>query len=508
MATKRKLSTKTYQEKYEIIKFCQANPTLKQKDIAEMFDLKPQTLSDYLKNKEKIFAALENPDARKGNIKRAKKCSFEDVDAALIIWFRQKSRALDTRLSGELMLQKANYFVGEFGHESTVSPGWIDRFKKRWGIAKAQKSGEAGGMGSSIVDDWKDVTLNDILNRYRPSDIYNASETGLFWQLLPDKSLSCSGKKQPKTRITLLVAANMDGSDKLPLYVIGRCNKPRAFKNIREIPVEYSANNNAWMTGALFENWLDKLDRRMAFEKRKVAMIVDNCSAHPHVELENVEIVFLPPNTANVTQPMDGGIIRDLKFHYRHAMTERRLEAAEKRTAFKWNILDAILAIKAAWSKVTAATIVDACRKVGFALQGTETPEDRKPFLTASTDIPESPAESFKNVWGRLVDIYGESTVPSLDKYVDIDANDTDTVQELTDAEIITLVREQETADVSDGETTGSDDTSPLPTVHDALKSLDTIRRFTMSMEDRSTVNYLLAIAQEFESAFMQEMPK
>ncbi len=66
-------------------------------------------------------------------------------------------------------------------------------------------------------------------------DIYNADEIGLFWQMLPEKALGFIGikvhrAKQPKTRMTVLVASNMLGSDKLPLLVIGKAKKPRALK--------------------------------------------------------------------------------------------------------------------------------------------------------------------------------------------------------------------------------------------------------------------------------------
>ena len=44
-------------------------------------------------------------------------------------------------------------------------------------------------------------------------------------------------------------------------------------------------------------------------------MIVDNCPAHPDIDLENIELVFLTPNTTSVNQPIDGGIIKNLKFH-------------------------------------------------------------------------------------------------------------------------------------------------------------------------------------------------
>ena len=61
-----------------------------------------------------------------------------------------------------------------------------------------------------------------ITEGYSPKDFYNADETGLFYKCTPDKTLAfkgerCSGGKLSKERITLLIGANMDGSDKLPL---------------------------------------------------------------------------------------------------------------------------------------------------------------------------------------------------------------------------------------------------------------------------------------------------
>ena len=75
-------------------------------------------------------------------------------------------------------------------------------------------------MNLDAVQEWNDGTIKDILQRYDACNIYNADETGLFWKLLPDNSLgflgrTYHGKKQPKERITLLVGANMDDSDKL-----------------------------------------------------------------------------------------------------------------------------------------------------------------------------------------------------------------------------------------------------------------------------------------------------
>ena len=77
------------------------------------------------------------------------------------------------------------------------------------------------------------------------------------------------------------------------------------------------------MDSALFEEWLRDLNMKFSVEDRKVAMIVYNCPAHPHIEnLSHMKLFFLPPNTTSVSQPMDKGVIRCLKAHYRRRMVK------------------------------------------------------------------------------------------------------------------------------------------------------------------------------------------
>lgn len=72
------------------------------------------------------------------------------------------------------------------------------------------------------------------------------------------------------------------------------------------------------MVSVLFEEWVRELNRKFLGEGRKVALIVDNCPAHPHVEgLKAIQLVFLPPNMMQKIQAMDQGVIRLLKAHYR-----------------------------------------------------------------------------------------------------------------------------------------------------------------------------------------------
>ena len=291
-------------------------------------------------------------ETRKGqspSLKPARLITNQDVDTALITWFRQHSENPDLRIDGLMLQKKANNFARAFGKDTEVTSSWIDQWKKRWGIGRTLKAGECGGFNEVTVEDWRNTALKNILEKYEPNDICNADETGLFWQMLPENSLGfiskkAHGSKQPKNRKTLFVGANMNGTDKLPLLVIGKSKKLRAFKNVRKFPVDYKANKKTWKGSDLFEQYLHKLDRKMKSDGRKIVLVLDNCPAHPHVKLENVEFAFLPPNTTSRTQPMDAGVIRNFKLHYRCILASRRLQAAENgHENFKWSLNDCLL---------------------------------------------------------------------------------------------------------------------------------------------------------------------
>ena len=182
------------------------------------------------------------------------------------------------------------------------------------------KFAEPLSVNKEVTEDWTVKTLKPLLEQYNPCDIYNADETGLFYKCLPSPTLTfkgqtCSGGKLSKDRFTLLVAPNMDESDKLPLLTIGKFEKPRCLKNIKSLPTSNKWNSKScWMTGKFFEEWVKKLDRSFLLKGRSVLLFIDNCAAHPHIkDLRAVKMVFLPPNTISVLQPCDQGIIQNLK---------------------------------------------------------------------------------------------------------------------------------------------------------------------------------------------------
>jgi len=67
--------------------------------------------------------------------------------------------------------------------------------------------------------------LPDIIKDCEPRNVFNADEIGFYWRAIPDgtlafKNAEVAGSKIAKDRVTLLLAFNMDGSEKLePLTI-------------------------------------------------------------------------------------------------------------------------------------------------------------------------------------------------------------------------------------------------------------------------------------------------
>ncbi|GBL66873.1 hypothetical protein AVEN_38221-1 [Araneus ventricosus] len=89
--------------------------------------------------------------------------------------------------------------------------------------------------------------------------------------------------------------------------VIGNAEKPRCFKNIdvRNLSVSWKSNKKAWMSTEIMSDWLVEFDNKMK-KKRKSILFMDNATSHPDdLKLKNINLVFLPPNTSSMLQPLD-----------------------------------------------------------------------------------------------------------------------------------------------------------------------------------------------------------
>ncbi|GFU25739.1 tigger transposable element-derived protein 1 [Trichonephila clavipes] len=166
---------------------------------------------------------------------------------------------------------------------------------------------------------------------YSADQLFNADETGLYWKKLPNRTYvakdekTASGHKASKDRVTLLLCSNASGDRILKPLLINKSLRPRALKgkDLKQLPAHWMANPKAWMTTAIFKEWFNNcfVPEVEAYIKKKsldfkVLLIVDNAASHPQLEHPNVQLVFLPPNTTSLIQPLDQGIIATFKKYY------------------------------------------------------------------------------------------------------------------------------------------------------------------------------------------------
>ncbi|KAG8239897.1 hypothetical protein J437_LFUL018517 [Ladona fulva] len=120
--------------------------------------------------------------------------------------------------------------------------------------------------------------------------IYNADESELFRQMLPDKKLAdlnekvAPGRKVIKARITFMTCANVTGKHKLPIFVVVNATKTLGFKSVT-LPVCYRGQKNAWVTRELFLDWFKtefvpavRQHMKSVNLPQRAVLLLDNCT--------------------------------------------------------------------------------------------------------------------------------------------------------------------------------------------------------------------------------------
>ncbi|KIK76974.1 hypothetical protein PAXRUDRAFT_17817 [Paxillus rubicundulus Ve08.2h10] len=183
----------------------------------------------------------------------------------------------------------------------------------------------------------------------------------------PDRGLADkqnSGIKGKKLRLTYLFTENADGSKKLPLLIIGKAQKPRAFKNKTgaQLGFYYRNNAKAWMTATLYQEWLSDWDTKLRSEDRKILLLQDNFSGHiVPATLTNIRVINFKPNLTAHVQPNDQGIICCFKAKYCARFINRAIHLYEAGTTpsqiYDIDQLEAMRLADDAWNEVDTTTI-------------------------------------------------------------------------------------------------------------------------------------------------------
>lgn len=486
---KRKNKQLTIDIKLHAIEEAEKNLTSKT-EIAKKYDVPLSTLCTWLKNKDSLRRARDSYAPER---KRLRMSNNVKIESALFLWVKDQ-RAHNIPITGASLQMKAQVLAECMGDVDFVANyGWLERFKKRhdiqFGVVYI-----APVIHGDPKDNWATVTLPNLMHNYHPNDIFNADEFGLFYKLLPNKSLMFKGEmcyegKMSKDRLSVLACANMTGSEKLPILVVGKVVKPRCFRGVKSLPTAYRANKRAWMTLELFIEWLWVQDCKFASENRKVALVVTSGTVHPDIAgLKAIELVFLPHDTSIHMQPMCQGIIADLKHNYRTILLCRLLSSMDAKR--QPTILQAMHFIQQAWSVVKQTTITQCFATSGFTLPAILTD---KPANEPNDNDDLSLAVLLNQLCDAGFEVCGSAT-----DYVAVDDHLVITGP-LTDEVIVSRVQPV-ISDKQDSDDNDDDPTDPPtdPPSHAAVVEMcEQIRLYLQSQADTDTYfPYINAIQQ------------
>ena len=121
---KRKRQELTLQEKVEVIDFKNKNPATALRQIANKFQCGKTQIQSILRDQQN----LRDKSTASGNAasKRASTCRFQDIDLAMLEWFR-KARSKNIPVSGPILQQKACAVAAQMGMGQVKSFKWMAR---------------------------------------------------------------------------------------------------------------------------------------------------------------------------------------------------------------------------------------------------------------------------------------------------------------------------------------------------------------------------------------------
>ena len=337
MAVRKEL---TLAKRVQVIEYAQNNPGVGSRSIAERFRCGRTQIQKILSQKETIlmdYAAMNVQSSRK----RCRVPTHADVNDAMYEWY-SLARERNIPVTGPMLQEEALQVASRLGNTTfKASNGWLEAFKKRHNIKQLVVSGESADVSDVAIEAWLE-RLPSILRGYSADDIWNQDETGCFYRALPEKSLAekkkqCHGGKKAKQRLTISFFVNAAGEKEVPV-VIGKAAKPRCFKGLNDttkpLGIPYYSNPKSWMTSEIMEDIVGKFNRKMQRKGRHALLLIDNAPSHSPTlreKFSNVKVVFLPKNTTSRLQPLDAGIIKNFKCHYRRCLIRHVLASIKKK---------------------------------------------------------------------------------------------------------------------------------------------------------------------------------
>ncbi|KAG1703262.1 hypothetical protein DVH05_028557 [Phytophthora capsici] len=419
----------------------------------EKFELEyvpSQAAMSYMLKKRAQFE-LVSGEGRDYKKLRTVKCP--EVDSALANWFLY-CQARRLKLPGDLVRHKARVFyellAPQLPESVTSAPpqfsnGWMHSFMGRHGFSLGGGKGSKGGRTPRVQEESDGrpkfapetsvISTPDHLKTavlgMLPENVYWLHETRLFYAMSPDRQAMPTGH-HPEKKMTMLLAVNGDGSDRLNPFFVGPHPLPADPNvNAEERPYQFACNHKAWMPPTMLRDWLMALDWRMRVTNRHIVLIVDSIAAMSvqKPSLSNVKLHFVERNHAGelCVRPLEVGIVASVKRRYRYQLLDYALDRREEGQFDLYDVpLQSVVEwVAQGWQQIPRSRIMAAFASVGV-LVTTDTGADIVPDNRADDKLDAQIQALLKRLKlispMRLIEVVS----PSAEKACDEDLTDAD----------------------------------------------------------------------------------
>ncbi|GFW81500.1 tigger transposable element-derived protein 1 [Trichonephila clavipes] len=172
----------------------------------------------------------------------------DKMERLLLVWINEQEMERDVT-SMPIIQEKAREIFEKLKEQTPGSSseelefkaitGRFTMFKRRSGIKHVLMHGESASADKEAVEKYC-LKFQEFIETegYRPQQIFNCDETGLFWKRMPNPTYitkdeeSVLGSKPMKDHLTLLLGANASGDRKLKPLLVYHSENPRALKKI------------------------------------------------------------------------------------------------------------------------------------------------------------------------------------------------------------------------------------------------------------------------------------
>ena len=250
------------------------------------------------------------------------------------------------------------------------------------------------------------------------------------------------------------------------------------------------------MDSVLFEEWVRDVNKKFHAKGRKLALIIDNCPAHPIIEnLPHIKLVFfLPPNTTSMSQPMNQGFIRCLKAHYRKRSVKLILRSLDSNKPVpKVSLLTALQLLASAWNEVCQITIVNCFKKAKIS------EKDQTIAINDEDDPLKEINENLKELPEKEPSLVPENM--AAEDFATVDDAVITTSSTLFDEEILQETTHTENDEVEEIE--DDDEELGAPSTRDVENSLEILKNLSLFSEKRG--DQMQDLTNKFETLLTRD---